>query len=242
MEFVFAIHNELGRFLDEKIYQNELCRRCEDAGIESVASEVAIAVSHGTFTKEYYVDIVINESVPYELKTATMLTAEHRKQTLNYVLLMAVKHGKLVNMGAPSVQYEFVSTSLTPEARRQFTVDAGQWVKLSEDCEWFRETLHGLLTDWGVFLDIQLFYEAIVHFRGGEDDAIRSTKVMSDGCEIGRQKVHVLNPEIAFRLSAITSDTTFYEQHLRRLLRHTPLQAIQWVNFDQHRVVMRTIT
>ena len=34
MELVFSVHKDLGRFYDEKIYQNELAYRCKKIGIE----------------------------------------------------------------------------------------------------------------------------------------------------------------------------------------------------------------
>ena len=42
MELVFSIHKDLGRFCDEKIYQNELVYRCRNIGFKTVATEVPI--------------------------------------------------------------------------------------------------------------------------------------------------------------------------------------------------------
>ena len=36
-------------------------------------------------------------------------------------------HGTLVNLRTERVQFKLVSTTLTPEARRDFTVDEGDW-------------------------------------------------------------------------------------------------------------------
>ena len=41
MQLAFQVHNELGRFYDEKIYQNKLTELCRERGVE-VASEVKI--------------------------------------------------------------------------------------------------------------------------------------------------------------------------------------------------------
>ena len=51
----FAIQNEMGRFFDERIYQEELLRRCSDAGI-SVQREVLLRISHRNFHKDYFLD------------------------------------------------------------------------------------------------------------------------------------------------------------------------------------------
>ena len=83
METVFSIHNDLGRFCDEKIYQNELAYRCQAVGFDTVATEVPIQVSFRDFQRLYYLDLLINNRVMYELKTVSALTGEHRKQALN---------------------------------------------------------------------------------------------------------------------------------------------------------------
>lgn len=38
MGIVFSIHRELGRYWNEKIYQNELAYRCRKAGFENVTT------------------------------------------------------------------------------------------------------------------------------------------------------------------------------------------------------------
>ena len=106
MGIVFSIHWELGRFLKEKIYQNELAYRCQKAGFKNVATEVEIDVSYKDFHKVYYIDLLINNAV-YELKTAQELGGEHEKQTINYLMLTGLTHAKLINLRTPSVQYRF---------------------------------------------------------------------------------------------------------------------------------------
>jgi hypothetical protein len=45
-----------------------------------------------------------------------------------------------------------------------------------------------------------------------------------------------LNPETAFRVTALTEGTEDYERHLRCLLGASPLRAIQWINLARKRV------
>lgn len=42
MGFAFEIHNEMGRFWNEQIYQNELAYRCQKAGFDKVDTEVLL--------------------------------------------------------------------------------------------------------------------------------------------------------------------------------------------------------
>ena len=63
MRFTFAIQNEMGRFWNEKIYQNELAYRCQKAGFNKVETEMPIKVSFKDFEKSYYIDLLINDSI-----------------------------------------------------------------------------------------------------------------------------------------------------------------------------------
>jgi GxxExxY protein len=225
MGIVFSIHRDLGRFWNEKIYQNELAYRCQKAGFENVATEVPIHVSYEDFLKVYKIDLLINNAI-YELKTAQTLTSEHEKQTINYLLLTGLNHAKLINMRPPSVQHRFVSTKITPEKRYDFTTADDQWQDLDEDSIWLKRIFKRLLDEWGTFLEVNLFYDAIVHFRGGEEKVIKEIEAIDGARYMGRQEAHLLNPNIAFKISSLTKDGGHYENHFRRFIRYTSLKAI----------------
>ena len=241
MELVFSLHKDLGRFYDEKIYQNELAYRCKKIGIEKVETEIPIQVSYKDFTKYYYMDLLVNNSVIYELKTVEALTGKHQKQALNYILMVGMRHGKLVNMRTSSVQHRFVSTNLTTKERYKFTIDDRDWNELDKDSIWLKQLMENLLTEWGAFLDTNLFYSAVTHFKGGKENLIQRIKIMNDSRILGTQKVHLLNSEIAFKISAVTNDAYFYEEHLKKFLNHTSIKAIQWINFNIGKIIFKTI-
>jgi GxxExxY protein len=241
METVFSIHKDIGRFYDEKIYQNELAHRCQEMGFDTVATEVPIQVSFRDFIKLYYLDLLINNRVMYELKAVNAITGEHRKQALNYLLLLGMRYGKLINMRPESVQHSFVSTRLTSKKRFEYTVDDRLWNDLDEDSIWLKELLVRLLSEWGAFLDTNLYYDAVYHFRGGEEDVVKRIEVINDKRVLGAQRAHILNSEIGFKITAITKGDSFYEQHLRKFLNHTRLRAIQWINFKHDKIVFKTV-
>lgn len=241
MGLAFSIHNEMGRFWDEKIYRNELADRCQKAGFDQVATEVPIHVSYLDFSKLYSVDLLIDNAVIYELKAAKTLTEEHQNQALNYLFLMGMQRGKLINMRPPSVESRFVSTRITPEKRYQFKIEDQEWRELDGDSLWLRKLLTGLLNEWGAFLDINLFYEAIYHFRGREENVVKEIKVMNGSHFLGMQKVHLLNSETAFNISSITKAEASFEEHLRRFLHYASLKAMQWINFCHDRILFKTI-
>lgn len=241
MEQAFAVHRELGRLCDEVIYQHELAHRCRELVGGNVTTEVPILVRHDSFTKTYFVDLLFDSGAPYELKTAQTLNGEHRKQTLQYLLLMGLHHAKLINFRPESVEYEFVSTQVNPQRRHEFTIHEEDWQNLGRESGWLKELLVRLVADWGAFLDVELFREAVVHFGGGEEKMVRRIEVRRGERVLGTQRVHMLNDELGFKLSAVTRSIAGYENHLRRFLAHANLRAIQWINFCHHEIVFKTI-
>lgn len=240
MSIVFSIHKELGRFWNEKIYQNELAYRCEKAGLGRVTTEVPIRVSYQDFIKIYYIDLLIN-NVIYELKTTQTLTGEHEKQTINYLMLTGLNYAKLINMRPSSVQHRFVSTNITQKKRYDFTVDDEQWKDLGEASIWLRKMFKSLLNEWGVFLETSLFYEAIVYLCGGDEKVNKEVEVRNGSRLLGRQRVHLITSDLAFMISAVTKEKKHLENHFRRFIRCTPLKAIHWINFDHNKVLFKTL-
>ena len=101
MGCVFEIHNEFGRFFDEKIYKWELNRRCP-----GVQLEVPIEVTFESFRKLYYLDALVEGGAAFEFKTVESLTDRHRSQLLHYLLMADLSHGKLVNLRTEQVQHD----------------------------------------------------------------------------------------------------------------------------------------
>src|SRR6266511_3668790 len=194
----FAIHNELGRFLDEGLYQGELTRRCRENGFE-VEPELQITVSYGTFSKNYFADHLINQGTIVEDKAVSALNPAHKGQALNYLFLCGLHHATLLNFRTERVQHEFVSTRLTPAKRRRYQVVTSQWQPLTPRCRELHDLLQQLLTEWGAYLDPVLYRDAFMHFLG--DD-------------------------IAFSVTASTHRPGTVLEHQRRFLRHTPLLFI----------------
>src|SRR5438093_1616675 len=163
MGCVFQIHRELGRFFDEKIYKRELAHRHP-----GVQLEVPIEISHATFSKLQYIDVLVHSGGPFEFKTVEAITPRHAAQLLHYLLLAELGHGKLVNLRKESVEHEFVNTTLRREDRIGFKVADMQWRDKTAGAERFREVLMALLRDWGTGLDLGLYEEALTHLLGGE--------------------------------------------------------------------------
>jgi len=237
----FVMHNEMGRFLDERLYQHELTARCRMAGL-TVHPEMMITVSCEDFIKKYFVDSLLAEGVVIETKTVQTLIAAHKAQALNYLFLCGTHHGTLLNFRPARVQHEFVSTRLSPADRHRFTLHMDGWQPLGAEWERLHEVMVCLLKDWGAFLDPHLYREALTHFLGGAAHVIRKVPVTTANGYIGDQELHLLSPSAAFAITAVTRHPEEMAAHQQRFLRLTPLSAIAWINLNRHQIEFKTIT
>lgn len=235
MGHAFDIHRELGRFFDEGIYQAELAHRC------GARIEVPIEVSFDGFKKIYFADLLVDGGAVFEIKTAEALHDRHRTQLLNYLLLLDLAHGKLVNFRLEAVQHEFVNTTLVRSDRTRFDIDDRQWQPPDSDAE-LNGFLAGMLRDVGTGLDLELYEEALIHRLGGPAVAARNVDVIVDGRQIGRQETICTSSGAAIKLTALKGDRLgAYEDHYRRFLNHANIETLHWVNVTRSRVTFRTL-
>ena len=240
MGHAYASQNELGRLCDECAYQADLKARLFTDGFRSVLTEVPVTVTHRDFVKKYFLDLVADNAL-YELKADTTLIGEHETQLFNYMFLLGVPRGKLLNFRPLKVQGKIIATSLTHAERRRFTASAKHWNDLTPACSVLRQTTLDLLQDWGAFLDFALYQEALIYFLGGASNVERQVSLRRDELDLGRQRMFVHAPGVAFRITAYTESQSYIESHLRRLLALTELKAIQWINLNHAQVEFTTI-
>lgn len=99
-----------------------------------------------------------------------------------------------------------------------------------------------LIADWGAFLDVELYRDAILHFLGGARKLEHPVQIQSDGRIIGHQRMHLVDQSTALHVSPAAHHVRTYEKHLRRLLASTDLTTIHWINFNKRRIVLQTLT
>ncbi len=239
MQNLFAIHDEYGRFYNELIYKRELTRRM--AGVEV---EVGVDVVHQDFVKTYFADVIASNSGLFELKTVEAIHARHRAQTTHYLLLFGLHHGKIVNMRPESVEHEFVNVRASLGELRNPKITYLSNTSDATGSKRLQDILLGLVHDWGTGLDIALYEEAITHFLGGESKVITRVPVTGTGGELAEQKMRLVNHNAVFKLTAFPPDkssTSKFCTHAQRLLTHTPLDFIHWINIHQTEVTFKTI-
>lgn len=241
MGHAYTSQNELGRLCDECAYHADLKARLVADGFHSVLTEIPVTVTHRDFSKEYFLDLLVDNAL-YELKTKTHIASEHESQLFNYMFLLGIPRAKLLNFRPAKIHGKIIATSLTQEARRCFTILIERWNDLTPACAALRKMFFDLLQDWGAFLEVALYQDALIHFLGGQSNIERRVRLSRNGLDLGSQQMLAHTPEISFRLTAVTEDQQYVESHLRRLLALTNLRAIQWVNLNHARIEFTTIT
>src|SRR6266545_2625967 len=167
MEVVFQVHNEFGRLFDERIYHTEIAKR-----LHGSRTQVPVEMVFESFRKVYYLNLLYADGAVFELKAVDALMDRHRAQELNYLLLLDLPHGKLVNLRTELVEHEFVNAPWRKEERLRFDVDDVGWTE-AEDGVDVKRLLVAILRDWGVGLEIPLYEEALTHFLDEELKVVR---------------------------------------------------------------------
>lgn len=72
MRQAFDIHNQIGNFCGENIYQEQLLRRCLKIGLRC-EKEVCVKISFKGFFKTYFIDLLVENCCIYEAKTVKAL-------------------------------------------------------------------------------------------------------------------------------------------------------------------------
>ena len=95
----FDVYNELGPGFLEAVYRNAMSVALKDIGL-SVETEAPINVMfRGQVVGEYRTDILVDDSVVVELKTARAIDRIHQAQLMNYLRATKMEVGLLLNFG-----------------------------------------------------------------------------------------------------------------------------------------------
>lgn len=230
MAIAFDIHNQMGRLQNESIYKNELTYLAQQQGIQ-VQTEAPIKITHKDFSKTFFLDMLVNNEIIYELKSLPALIAQNRNQLLNYLFISNRPHGKLINFGSGSVEHEYITTALNLDTRRQFRIKRDTSEPIRAEVDAFEETLIDLLRNWGTRLDVNLYTEAMTHFLGGELRVLHEIKIQTDNRTLGSKQVHCISDGHAFKITAVSSPKPM-RIHLQRFLNYSNLESLHWVNMN----------
>ena len=95
----YDVYNELGFGFLESIYQRAMCMALVEKGLR-VESEVATSVFfRGEKVGDFRADLIVNQIVLLELKTAEKIVRAHEAQVLNYLRSTTLELGLILNFG-----------------------------------------------------------------------------------------------------------------------------------------------
>lgn len=237
----FDLHSEFGILFPENVYKHELADRCAKLGYRDVVTEFPIELTHKTFQKTLYVDLLIDGGALFELKAQLGIVDAHRAQTLNYLFLADLNRSKLINFGAGSLEHEFVSTWVDRAKRYEQDFADHDWSAIGPGCDAFRRLIRDLLDDWGGWLTLPLYIEALVHLLGGCETVVSQIEIDSNGSKPLLQKAHLLSERVAFKLTGLPGSLDGCGRHIQRWLDRTQLAGVQWVNLYQRDVRLYTL-
>jgi len=95
----YDVYNELGHGFLESVYQRSLALALESSGLQ-VRQYVKIPVwFRGQRVGMFEGDLLVEDSILLELKTARCLDRSHQSQLLNYLRATDIEVGLLLNFG-----------------------------------------------------------------------------------------------------------------------------------------------
>jgi GxxExxY protein len=95
----YKVYNILGYGFLEKVYRNAMFLELSNYGLR-VQKEASVNVLYeGSLVGNYFADLVINDIVIIETKTATCIVEDHERQILNYLKGTDKEVGMLLNFG-----------------------------------------------------------------------------------------------------------------------------------------------
>jgi GxxExxY protein len=95
----YNTYNSLGHGFLEKVYENALAIELKKLDLSVTQQESVKVYYEGILVGDYFADVVVNDMVILELKSAEALRKEHFTQLTNYLKATDKEVGLLLNFG-----------------------------------------------------------------------------------------------------------------------------------------------
>ena len=95
----FKVYNNLGYGFLERVYQNSLLIELRKLGLHSETEKPVKVYYDGELVGDYRADIIVDNCIIIENKTAESLAEEHEFQLINYLKATEIEVGLLLNFG-----------------------------------------------------------------------------------------------------------------------------------------------
>lgn len=106
----YTVYNTLGYGFLEKVYERAMMIELRRAGLSPTNQGTVTVYYRGEAVGEYSSDIIVNDTVVCELKTAKTISAEFSSQLINYLKSTTREIGLILNFGPiPQIQRRIFS-------------------------------------------------------------------------------------------------------------------------------------
>lgn len=100
------VHNRLGAGFHEFVYQKALAIEMKLQGLTYVEEQEMIIFYRETDIAKRRVDFWVENKVSVEIKARTELTDEHFAQAMNYLEVLKIEIGLLLNFGTKRLEFK----------------------------------------------------------------------------------------------------------------------------------------
>lgn len=100
------VHNKLGYGFLEKVYENALMVQFRRKEIKAKQQAPITVYFDRVVVGDYYADLLVEDKIIIELKTAEKISGAHRAQVLNYLKATGLQLAILLNFGKKNLEYE----------------------------------------------------------------------------------------------------------------------------------------
>jgi len=108
----FIVLNTLGAGFLEKVYENALAHESRKTGLDIVQQRGLTVTYVGVVVGQYFVDLMVEQALLVELKTASAWDEGHRAQCVNYLKASGLKLCLLLNFGRSRLEIKRVANGL----------------------------------------------------------------------------------------------------------------------------------
>lgn len=107
----YKVYNTLGYGFLESVYKNAMYLEMLNIGLKCETEKQIKVYYENKVVGKFYADIIVEDKVIVELKSAEALRGEHEAQILNYLKATDMEVGLLINFGKDPEFKRFIYTN-----------------------------------------------------------------------------------------------------------------------------------
>lgn len=106
MRIMFDVHNILGNFNQEKLYQKAIESELKRQRIQFEREKYVPVIFNDEIVGKYFLDFVVQDRIILEIKTVPYFQTAYTNQIYRYMKKLRIRLGILVNFRPPKLEYK----------------------------------------------------------------------------------------------------------------------------------------